>query len=371
MYLTNLYLKAFRNISEQELDFGPSFNILVGDNAQGKTNILEAIYFLSQGRSFRTSEWRDLVEHGRARAQIEGKVKSSKGKDALSIFLDEPRRRFEKNGKTTRLGGFDDLHVVLFAPEEIMLLRTQPAARRKFIDRFIASFVGNHKKIIRDYETVIAQKNKLLTDDTLNEKEKLTRLSPWNDQMVSLGTKITISRKRWCKKINESLPKHHRAIAKQDGKAGFVYQPAVAEESFCEDAQMIAANFSELLKKKEREELIRRTSLVGPHKDDLIAHIGNETVKRFASQGQHRSFVLALKIAEAEIYAEILGERTILLLDDIASELDPGRNTRFFEYVQNSKGQVFITATRAADVLLKQNADTVKFTITSGTALRT
>ncbi len=366
MYLAYLHLRAFRNFEDQAFEFCPSFNVLVGDNAQGKTNVIEAIAFLSTGKSFRATEWRDLIGHGRGCAAIEARSASASGDDVVSVTLAEPRKRFSKNGKNTTPGGFGAVHTVLFAPEEIQLLRTQPAARRRYIDGFVAAFVPGYRKRVRDYESVVSQRNRLLTDDELREEEKRARLAPWDDQLISLGARIMMARAEWVGKINALLPTHYNTIAAGDGAAQLRYEPNVAAEALSPDA--IMARFRDRMEERRGDELIRRSTLVGPHRDDFIACIGDGMVKRFASQGQHRSFVLALKITEAEIYRRVTGEAPILLLDDVASELDPERNRRLFEYVRGADGQVFITTTRLEDVKLKDASSIRCFFIERGSA---
>lgn len=368
MYLNFLHLSFFRNFENQTLRFGPGFNIIVGDNAQGKTNILEAIALCAHGRSFRTSEWRDMIMHGEDGAAVDARVEGSSGTDALRVVLADPRKKFERNGKGTTPGGFTGLNAVLFAPEEILLLRTQPGARRKFIDTFIASFAKAHKKCVRNYESVIAQRNKLLSDDEVSEKDRRARLEGWDEQLVSLGARIVLNRAEWTARLNETLPEHYGAIAQADGEARMCYEPHVGMDELDGGPDAIMRKFKEELAARREDELIRRVTLVGPHRDDLVAHIGGGVVKRFASQGQHRSFVLALKIAEMEVHRAMTGDLPPLLLDDVASELDPERNRRFFEYVQNAQGQVFITTTRREDVKLKTRTDTTQFTVRGGTA---
>lgn len=368
MHLTHLHLKSFRNFEDQIFEFGPSFNILVGDNAQGKTNVLEAIALMCAGASFRTSEWRDMIGHGRGSASTSARVGSERGNDNLVVELREPRKRFVKNGKNTTPSGFSGLHAVLFAPEEILLLRTQPGARRKFIDGFVSAFVPGYKKLVRDYTSVVSQRNRILTDESLTPIERRINLLPWNEQLVQLGTKVVVTRHEWVGKINETLPQHYKAIAVDDDEARFHYKPHACEENAASDVGAVRSSYMEALAGRARDEWIRGVTLVGPHRDDLVAHIGSGAVKRFASQGQHRSFVLALKVAEMDVYRKITGEEPLLLLDDVASELDPDRNRRFFDYVRGSRGQVFITTTREADVKLAPNPHTVRYCIKRGSA---
>ncbi len=368
MFINSLHLRSFRNFRDQSFSFSPSFNILLGDNAQGKTNIVEAISLLSCGRSFRTANWRDLIERNREEARVDAVVSCGRGEDRVSVHLAEPRKRFLRNDKAAAPGGFDSVAAVLFAPEEILLLKTQPAARRRFIDALVSSFVPGHRKLVRDYEAVVTQRNRIYADESLGEGEVRKLLSPWDDQLVSLGARVVLARHSWTSRLNETLPRRYHALAEGDGEATLRYEPQVGLEALAAGAEGIMSAMEDLMRARRGDELSRRTSVVGPHRDDLVAYIGQERVRGFASQGQHRSFVLALKITEMELYRAVKGEAPILLLDDVASELDPERNRRFFEYVQNAEGQVFITTTRAESVMTRRRSESAVIAIADGKA---
>jgi len=368
MYLKHLHLQSFRNFTDQSFDFGEKFNVLVGDNAQGKTNVLEAISFLAHTRSFRTTEWRDLIEHGRGRARVSAKLLKPEGEDELAICLEEPRKKFLRNGKNTTPTAFMKLKAVLFAPEEILLLRTSPSARRRFIDTLISSLVSTHRKTVRDYESVVSHRNRILSNEMMSRAEKERNLQPWDEQLIVVGTKIVMERQKWSLKINGTLPEHYATIAKRDEEAALQYEPQIGLEAVLQGTQKASEAMGEMLDARRKDEFLRGTTLVGPHRDDIVAYIGRGAVKRFASQGQHRTFVLALKIAEMDVVQDTVGEVPVFLLDDVASELDGERNRSFFNYLNDAKGQVFITTTSMQDVKLKDGKGIKKYTVKGGVA---
>jgi len=366
MFLKTLQLDNFRNFSTGYFEFGKRFNILVGSNAQGKTNIIESIALISSGKSFRTSDFRDMISWTGSNAMIRASVIGPKGSDDVVATLSDEGKLFKRNGKKARPNG---PKFILFAPEEILLLKNTPTARRKYLDLFAAGFSPVHKKYLREYERTLSQRNRLIQDDTISESRKVDMLSSWDDQLVRYGTELVMSRGRWLEMLNEELPIQYGAIAPSDGGAIFKYEPFCGEELLAEGDNAVSQFFLAEIERRRRDEFIRRITLVGPHKDDVIARIGGSEVKRFGSQGQHRSFVLALKIAEVELHRKDFGSPPILLLDDVTSELDEKRNRHFFDYLADTDGQIFITTTDASQVLLTKKSEIVRFDVLDGSAI--
>ena len=377
MHLAHLYLKYFRNFSEQQFEFGKNFNIFVGKNAQGKTNILEAVHLLATGKSFRTSEFRDMISWQQAAAKIKAQNFLPAGSDDWNATLCQAKKTIQKNGKQLSSRTKRGLAAVLFAPEEILLLRDSPAERRRYVDALIVRFSPQFGTIVRQYARVLSQRNRILTDDELAQNAKRAQLEPWNSQLIELGTKITKARHVWSAKLNEELAKQYAAIARRDEPAEFVYEPFYQREQnarpngdFSNPTKEhdIQAVFQEQLVKRLPDELIRRRSLVGPHRDDFNAALGRNSIKHFGSQGQHRTFVLALKIAEVELFRLIEGHPPIFLLDDVASELDEERNHYFFSYLEKTNGQVFVSTTEKKLVHLYSEGEIKAFSVENGTA---
>ena len=366
MHINSLHLKDFRNFECEKFGFGPGFNILIGKNAQGKTNVIEALCLLARGRSFRTSEFRDMIRWKAEGSEVRSVASGEAGSDDLRVSLDSSRKSFFRNEKKTTPGGFRGLAAVLFAPEEILLLRDSPSARRHYIDGLISQVAPTYRGLARNYERVVGHRNRLLQEMGENSRAGLAALKGWEEQLVDLGAKIVTSRSAWCAKLNEHIPGRYSAIAPQDGEASFAYRPHCGDEAAAGGEASVRERLSCQLEERRRDEIERGFTLVGPHRDELEARIGGAAVKSFGSQGQHRTFVLSLKIAEIDLIREVTGETPILLLDDVASELDKERNSFFFNYLSEQRGQVFVTATDADAIGLSGTAKTKLFTIESG-----
>lgn len=353
MFFHSLSLKDFRNIKFAELEFGQGLNIFIGKNAQGKTNIVEAINLFSTGRSFRTSDYRDMIKKGSTTALVNTAVEISEGKDNYTVILDTSKKTFSKNQKNTSPASLKKVVVVLFAPEEILVLKDYPSARRTYLDAAISKLKAGYAKIVRDYEVVVRHRNKILQTLDLNGPQKLKQLEPWNTQLIDLGSRIIVERTIWCDRINEILPKKYGAFAGCDGAAAFNYRPR-------------SRDLTETIVSRSNDELVRMTTLVGPHRDDIEATIDGYALKGFGSQGQYRSFVLSLKMTEMALIESFLGELAVLVLDDVASELDSDRNRNFFEYLAVTKGQVFITTTDEEFIKIGSSPTKQRFFVSEG-----
>lgn len=368
MRVTKLNLKNFRNISGLSISPGPAFNLFVGRNAQGKTNVIESIGLLSTGSSFKTSDFRDMIRWGSTKTEVLAEACSEVGSDRIAVTMDDRRKSFLKNDKRAIASKSFGLCTVLFAPEEIMLIKEEPSRRRRYMDTLISQVSPAHKATVSKYEKVVRQRNKLLADPEVPDGTKAMNLKPWDEQLVHLGAKVVEARGLWCERLNEFIPGHYGQIAPADGEASFEYAPYCGIEAISEGIPAIEERLASELWRRRADELVRGFSLVGPHRDDFRALIGDNEVKHYGSQGQHRSFVLALKMAQAGLFRDVTGEEPILLLDDVASELDQNRNRFFFESLRRAKGQVFITATRDTDVDLDSIGDVVVFDVDSGQA---
>ncbi|MFH0800658.1 MAG: DNA replication/repair protein RecF [Pseudomonadota bacterium] len=368
MYLESLHLKNFRNFADEHVELDPHFNLLIGMNAQGKTNIVEAVGLLATGRSFRTSEFRDMIRSDCEAARVTASSSGSAGSDELRVNMDPAAKIFYRNSKRSRPGGFVGLGTVIFAPEEIILLRDSPSARRRHIDGLIAQLSPSYRGVVGRYERVVSHRNRLLQEG-LPPPSLERELAAWDGQLIELGTRISVERSHWCERLNGIIPHKYAAIAPQDASALFLYRPHCGEEAVKDGEAAVRKALELALAERRPDEIDRGTTLVGPHRDDLEARIGDAAVRHFGSQGQHRSFVLALKIAEMELLREALGDEPILLLDDVASELDSERSRFLFDYLGNVAGQVFVTATDAGSLWATHLSGAKRFEVASGHAM--
>ncbi len=364
MHIKELFLKNFRNISEQRIILNPKFNFIVGDNAQGKTNIIEAIYLLSYGKSFRTSEFRDLIlwdgDASLANAKIEDKELFYEVQGRLNL----EKKEFYKDGKrVTSIAKSVPLQVVLFSPEEILLLKSNPAKRRDYLDNLISKLEADYEKLVKDYKKVVSQRNNILSNESLTNDDKLSQLEVWNDQQINIGTKLVEFRKKWIDKINLFLSNQHESVAKNNEKVIMEYAPFCGPEILDKN---IHQAFKKLISEKQEEELIRLQTLVGPQKDDFFISINGHDAKHFASQGQQRTIIIAMKMTEMELYYQSSGSYPLFLLDDVTSELDENRNKFFFEYLTKAKGQVFVTSTTPDDIKLSNIREYLTLVVAGG-----
>ncbi len=343
MKLSTLRLKGFRNISILQLEFHHKLNFLFGPNGAGKTNLLESIHLLLEGGSFRTGDFRNLIQRDRLEASVAGQVDQKNGTQEVRAVLNAERKRFWKDEKTTTSAGLSHLFAVLFAPEEVVILKGPPAGRRERVDSLLKKISPKYRAALRDYQKVLLQRNRLLKNDLLSESELAVNLAPWDEALVNAGTILIGERREWLGKWGRRIENHYDEIAEKNWRAGFHYVPNVEEGRFAEE-----------LVKARGVERARGISLVGPHRDDIAPVIGGREIKRFGSQGEARTFTLAMKIAEIDLFREVWNDDPVLLLDDVASELDENRNRAFFQYLSSYGGQVFVTATSEELVPLRK-----------------
>lgn len=366
MFLKNVHLKNFRNVRDQFFEACPNFNFIVGQNAQGKTNIIESIYLMAAGSSFRTSDFRNMMMRGFDNSSVDMETSSSAGLDNVKAVLRTSGKEFYRNSKRARTGGSRILAAVLFAPEEILMLKDVPAVRRRYMDILISMVRPAYAALVKNYSKIISQRNRLLADENLSDGRKIAQLKPWDLQLVETGSRIFLERKIWSEELNKILPERYKSIAPKDGRAIFLYKPLCGEKVISNGEEFVRLWFVDQMNRRRSDELTRRVSLVGPHRDDFDAMVGGRSLGAFGSQGQHRTFVLALKISEMDFIERKTGETPVLLLDDVMSELDSDRRKFLLEYLRNMKGQVFITSTDVDDAAALSSGNIMIFDVSAG-----
>lgn len=334
MFLKGIHLKNFRNLTEVSLNLHPHFNVLVGNNAQGKTNIIEAIYLLSFGKSFRVVDFRGLIAWRETKSFIRCWVCNEIGDEERNVELAGDKKRFYKNGKPVSPNQFLSIPMVLFAPEAILLLKESPAARRDYMDNLVSKCVAPYQERLAKYKRALAQRNKILKEELLGKAVRQEQVRIWEKPMMEYGSYLIEERTRWLEGLNARLEENYGRVTGGAKKAGFIYQPNVTPAEFAQKQEGMRS-----------EELERGISLVGPHRDDFQASLDALPIKHFGSQGENRAFTLALKLAEIALFEGTLGFSPILLLDDVVSELDEDRCEFFFAHLKNFRGQIFSTAT--------------------------
>jgi DNA replication and repair protein RecF len=338
MYLERLLVRQFRNLTEVKLRWGTSFNVIWGNNAQGKTNLLEAVYLLGHLKSFRGARTTELIQSGAAAARVTGLLTSGRVDHQLEVTLEQHHQTPRLDGKPVqRLSQFlGTLRLVLFTADELILLKGSPAGRRVLIDRAVLQTDPGYLDRVQAYNRILRHRNQLL-----KERASAEKLAPWDAGLIESGARIRNDRRGYLEQLQPVLNTIGREIAGRDEQLALNY-PLAANQSDLRDGLR-----EEVERLHSRERQLGQT-LAGPHRDDPEPLIDSRSLKLFGSQGQHRSFLLAFKAAQLIDLETRLGEPPLLLLDDLASELDAQRQASFFAFLRRRRGQVLITTTHPA-----------------------
>ena len=349
MKIELLTAEGIRNLHPVELAPRERFNVFVGQNGQGKTNLLEAVYVVATLRSFRTARLADLIAFGRSDARLGARVTQHGLTRIYEVGLAPGMRRAQLDGKAVRpiaryFGGFN---VVVFTPEDLALPRGAPGDRRRFLDRAVFNQGPEYLGQIQDYEKVLKQRNSVLKQAEQTGASRLDELlAVYDRQLAVLGIAVADARARFVATMQGELDLAFRAISRSDRHASVRYATKTAGSS--------VEAFEAQLREGRARDLATQSTHTGPHRDDLAFELDGHDAGGFASQGQLRAIVLAWKTAELALLARVHGDPPILLLDDVSSELDPARNEYLFEHLALQAGQCFITTTHEGHVLLRR-----------------
>lgn len=357
MYLRSLYLKQFRNYGEQQVEFTAPKTILVGDNAQGKSNLLEAVELLSTLRSHRTSRDRDLVREGSEIAQVAAHLERDLGAADLSLVLRaNGRRTVALNSQTLRrhLDFLGTLNVVQFSSLDLTLVRGGPEQRRHWLDALLIQLEPVYAAILQQYNQVLRQRNALLRSQASQAIQEAAPPAPpplspapnelalWDAQLAVAGTRVIRRRSRVLQRLAPLANYWHRAISGSTEELAIHYLPSVATAQ--DEPEIVQAAFLAKIKDRAIAEQYQHTSLVGPHRDEVEFTINQTSARQYGSQGQQRTLVLALKLAELKLIEDVIGEPPLLLLDDVLAELDLNRQNQLLDAIQE-RFQTLITTT--------------------------
>lgn len=367
MYLEDLSLKDFRNFSELKVDFDPNVNIFVGSNAQGKTNLLEAIYFLALTRSHRTSSDRELINFNAKNAILEGLVHKSQVEVALKLRLTSKGKmawinRLQQK-KLSRYVG--QMNAILFSPEDLALVKGGPALRRRFMNLEFSQVNPEYLYFSSQYQQVLQQKNNYLKQLASGKANDQVFLEVLSDQLAAIASEIIVRRYRYIDFLNSYAQDAHRQISNQQEELAVQYHPSVSSLDQDDDVKTIHQKVLASFKKNKAAEIRLGSTLSGPHRDDMIFTINGKNARDFASQGQQRTIALSLKLAEIQLVHQLTNEYPILLLDDVMSELDHKRQSNLLNYI-HGKTQTFITTTDLAGISWEKIKTPKIFQIKSG-----
>ncbi len=350
MYLQNLKLQQFRSYNFLDISFSEKTNIICGKNAQGKTNIVEAIHYFSTLKSHRFVSDKELITWGcdQSRLQIGFyREDGSKREHKMDVHLSKTAKRelFHngvKQDNASFLGGF---HSVLFSPEDLNLIKGDKEQRRKFLDADVCQIRPQYYKILRYYHSILRNRNKMLKDACIDP----VLFQVYNEKLAEIGTEVIIYRALFVERLKETAKRIYREIASGSEELNLRYDSTLFSE-FVEDRKAIRECYRKKMEEVKEEELLYRTTRVGPHRDDLEFYLDDKNAKIYASQGQQRTIVLALKLSELLFIKEITGSYPVLLLDDILSELDRERQESLFSYIRDCQTIITITDAQKFDV---------------------
>ncbi len=339
MILEHLSLCNYRNYRGLDLDLSPGLNLVCGNNAQGKTNLLEAIYYLGTLKSFRVRSEAELASWGENSAGIEASFRSSDSRRCkLEIrWAKDGQRRWERRIKrngvaVTNLADIlSEVPLVLFIPQDLALVQGSPEMRRRYLDILLCKTSKAYFYALVRYQQIVRQRNGWWHR---GDFRRWSELEVWDEQFALLAAQIVAQRQMAINRLSELVSRVFSDLAEEPLSLRMEYRSSVGSDS---------ESIRRSLIDKRSEEMIRRVTLLGPHRDDVALSMGGRAFKLCASQGQHRSAALALRLAEATFMGESSGEKAIILLDDCFSELDKGRCQRLFDYL-GAMGQVVVTS---------------------------
>ena len=344
MNLTSIQLRDFRNYREFSAEFEPGVNLIVGDNAQGKTNLLEAIGYLGSGKSFRTQKNSELVRLDADFAELKGSVNSQQRQQELRwlLFSGQRPRQLFKNGvkKKSAAELFGVLQTVLFCPEDLMVLKGGAAPRRRLGDQSLCQLRPNYEAALTEYNRILEHKARILKDRYENPA-LLEILPEYNARLCQVGALLISYRARFYDALGKHAAVCHDLFSGGKEEFSLTYKTASTVTDPFAPVKDLCDGLQEHLQSHYRAELESQQCLTGPHKDDFDVTLSGLSVKAFGSQGQTRTAAISIKLAQRELMGKESGEMPVLLLDDVLSELDPSRQD--FVLNQIRQGQVFIT----------------------------
>jgi len=367
--LEMLSLKQFRNYENQKIEFGNGINILYGDNAQGKTNVIEAIHLTGTGKSHRSKHLGDMVRHGEDRFSIDACVRNKERDNHVHLTYDR------KTGKKMTINDVSSakwssllgmMHVLLFSPETMDIVKGGPGERRRFMDILLCQLDARYLRALQQYTSILRNKTASLRDH--NGLDKYRDMIPiWNEGMAHAGAIIALRRMQAAERLQQ-LANHELSVLSGGRETMTVSLQTFTGKEVMKDYDALRSLLMEKLSRAANREEASGMCLVGIHRDEIHMAINDNAVRTFASQGQQRSIALSLILASMNLYWEESGAMPILLLDDVMSELDPHRQ----EYLLGTleKTQTFITTTDRSEFMNRFQGETVYLEVRDGIVLR-
>ncbi len=347
MRIESVRLKNYRNYDNTEADFSDTYNIIYGNNAQGKTNMVEAIFLCASGRSHRTSRDSELVKDGSNFFEIKLKYQKESIEEEIHVtYSSEEKKKIRINEiPLKKIGGLmGHLNAIIFSPEDLLLIKQGPAERRRFIDITLSQLKPTYFYDLQQYGKILFQRNNLLKNISVNKRLTDT-LDVWDHNLVKTGSRIIKARIEFVKRLDTLSGLRHERLTNQEEKLNIVYNPSFNIKSLGNNSDFneIETIYNINLFKNRDKDLMKGTTSLGPHRDDIDIILNDASTKIYASQGQQRTSVLSMKLAEIDLMKEETDEFPVLLLDDVLSELDDRRKEYLLDNIEGM--QTFITST--------------------------
>ena len=363
MLVERVETHGFRNLQDQAVEPHQRFNVLWGDNAQGKTNFLEALHLVATLRPFRANRNAEVIRFGQERAVVRARVQSMSLVRQLAVDVGPGGKKVRSDGKAPQstVSYLDGLSVVLFTPDDLQVPRGSPGPRRKLLDRSVANVWPAYVALCRDYQKVLTSRNRVLKQGPAGSMDLL---EVYDQQLSELGAGMVAGRVRYLRSIADVLSETFSTIVRSGVSCEVIYRTSDPVT----EAGVRIADLTPVLRKQLRqnlaEDMARKSTRVGPHTDDLDFLLDGRSTRSFGSQGQVRAVVLALRIAQIKDTYQKLGFYPVLLLDDVSSELDKERNCYLFDFISKILCQTFLTTTRPDLIHLKE--DRMDFQVVNG-----
>ena len=355
MWIKNIKIKNFRNYEQEEIKLEKNINIFYGKNAQGKTNIIEAIFLCSLGKSFRAKKDNEMIKLNEQNAIVEIEYEKSDRDGKIKIEIGNKKNIYLNGIKIKKLSELlGNLNIVIFTPDDIGILKGGPQNRRRFLDIMISQLRPNYMHVLNLYLKTIEQRNNYLRQIKEEHKDE-NLLEIWDEKLAEYAIKLYEYRKEFIEKIIKKINIIHQNITNGEEEIELEY---ITE---CDDKE----KYLELLKQRRKLDIIKGFTTKGIHRDDFMIYINKKEIKIFGSQGQNRTAMLSLKLAELQVIYDEIGEYPILLLDDFMSELDKTRRKNFLENIEGT--QVIITGTEKLDI---ENLEYLEYNVSNGKVLK-
>ncbi|MHB1652522.1 MAG: DNA replication/repair protein RecF [Desulfitobacteriaceae bacterium] len=341
MRIHSFIISNFRNYDKNTVNLSPGINIFIGSNGQGKTNILEGIYYLLHGKSYRVQRESELIRWGEISFKLYGEFSLVDRRIRIESHYQNKHKMIKVNDvPIRRLSEYiGTINAVSFSPDDLAMVKGGPAERRRFLDLHISQIRPGYISQLNSYNKALQQKNFLLKSN-VSDQQKRTQITLWNEQIILFGQKIMVNRLELVQRLKKVSEQIYSSISSGNERIGMMYFSLGKN-----DSEQAILDFSKTLELKKEDEIKRQISLVGPHRDDLVIELDDKPARIYASQGQQRSIVLSLKLAEVELIKNQKGEYPLLLLDDVLSELDHLRRKYLLDFISSSQIQTLLTMT--------------------------